>query len=416
MDGGIFKYFDKETFAKSLSAFNCCTDLPISALDTDGQVLFSYSGSTSVCNIIQELSASQSRCSEMRLLLCKKAKQTDTGFLTECSCGLNCYVIPIVQNSHVKCIILVGPFLLRTPDHDLTVNLAEACGLCIRNVIKLHESVNTVRVIPQSLLTSINDLVNSMFRFPIPNSITAPQNSVSHKKVIKVCSDSSAYPYEKETLLISEIKSGNIQNASAVLNDLLGYVLFTKNGSIDTAKVRAIELCCVLSRVTIENGATKSGVLNFNNECITSIQTIEDLYALGEKLQEITEVFMSSISQQRKKSVNELIKQATDYIALYYTRPLTLEDLSNHVHLNSSYFSSLFKNNTGTSFKSYLNMIRTENSKSLLSSGDLPLMQVASRVGYQDYNYFSKVFKKLVGMTPSQYRNQFISVNPPAYR
>ena len=386
MASDIFMFYDKEAFAKALSAFNCCTELPIMALDMDGKVLFSYTRSTSVCNIIQELTASQAKCLEMRISLCKKAYLTQTSFLTECPCGLNCYVIPIIQNSQVKCIILVGPFLLKEPDSDFTANLAETYGLCIRNVLKLHESMNTVRVIPHSLLTSIDDLINSIFGFPMQNCIAASQNFDNHKKVFKYYSDSSAYPYEKETLLISEIKSGNIQNASAVLNDLLGYVLFTKNGSIDTAKVRAIELCCVLSRVTIENGATKSGVLNFNNECITSIQAIDDLYDLGEKLQEITEVFMSSISQQQQKNVNELIRQATDYIALYYARPLTLEDLSNYVHLNSSYFSSLFKHSTGTSFKSYLNMIRTENSKSLLSSSELSLIQVAARVGFHDYN------------------------------
>jgi len=205
--------------------------------------------------------------------------------------------------------------------------------------------------------------------------------------------------------LIANIKSGNVHEANAVLNDLLGYVLFSQNASFDSVKARSIELCCILSRVTIEYGATTVGVLNFNNEFIKSLQKITNIYDLCIKLQETVEVFISSIQHHQSKISNIVIQKASDYIAHNYAKPLTLEELADYVHLNPSYLSTLFSQTTGSSFKSHLNIVRIEKSKNLLTSTDYSLIEIANAVGFQDYSYFSKVFKKHIGMLPSQYRN-----------
>ena len=99
-----------------------------------------------------------------------------------------------------------------------------------------------------------------------------------------------------------------------------------------------------------------------------------------------------------------LIRTAIEFICANFNTNITLEDVAAKVHLNSAYFSTLFKQSTGSSFKEYLNMIRVEESKRLLTSTDYRIIDIAIATGFEDQSYFSKVFKKYTGITPKQYR------------
>ena len=87
-----------------------------------------------------------------------------------------------------------------------------------------------------------------------------------------------------------------------------------------------------------------------------------------------------------------------------YSDNLTLEDVASPGHLNPAYFSTLFKQSTGSTFKEYLNMVRIEESKRLLANPEYSIIDVSLAVGFMDQSYFSKVFKKYTGLTPKQYR------------
>ncbi|MCK5735095.1 MAG: helix-turn-helix transcriptional regulator, partial [Spirochaetaceae bacterium] len=69
-----------------------------------------------------------------------------------------------------------------------------------------------------------------------------------------------------------------------------------------------------------------------------------------------------------------------------------------------TYFSRLFKEEAGQSFKIYLNNLRIDEAKNLLSETTLPLIEIASRVGFEDQSYFSRVFRNVVGISPGRFR------------
>lgn len=87
---------------------------------------------------------------------------------------------------------------------------------------------------------------------------------------------------------------------------------------------------------------------------------------------------------------------------------MSLSVLAEEFHLNPQYISQLFKNEIGVNFLSYLTNIRMENAKKLLLSTSLSIAEVADRSGFGDYRVFTKVFKKSEGITPSQYRRDFL--------
>lgn len=111
--------------------------------------------------------------------------------------------------------------------------------------------------------------------------------------------------------------------------------------------------------------------------------------------------------RQRDTDVNRyLIVNAKKYIdANYSDNELSLEQVSNHVGLSKSYFCSLFHKVEGTTFKLYLMELRMRYARRLLASTDKKIYEISCEVGYSDTAYFNRVFKRINGMTPLQFRN-----------
>ncbi|MCD7933911.1 MAG: response regulator [Oscillospiraceae bacterium] len=98
------------------------------------------------------------------------------------------------------------------------------------------------------------------------------------------------------------------------------------------------------------------------------------------------------------------VRAAQRYIQEHYMEPLTLEQIAGRVHLNASYFSIIFKKQTGQNFSDFLTACRIDAAKQLLRETDMPVSAVCEAVGYLDRKYFSRTFMKLVGIKPSAYR------------
>lgn len=104
------------------------------------------------------------------------------------------------------------------------------------------------------------------------------------------------------------------------------------------------------------------------------------------------------------KRVVELIKEI---IRNEYTKELKLDEISQRVFLTPKYLSRMFKNETGINITDYLVYIRMDKAKQLLKDNmDMKVYEVANLVGYADSIFFNKIFKRLVGVTPLEYRNK----------
>ena len=122
-----------------------------------------------------------------------------------------------------------------------------------------------------------------------------------------------------------------------------------------------------------------------------------------------------SLFEQRVSSAAEPEKQEertitglTRYLQEHLAEEMSLSVLAEEFHLNPQYISQLFKNEIGVGFLAYLTNIRMEKAKKLLLSTSLSIAEVAEQAGYGDYRVFTKAFKKAEGVTPSQYRRDFL--------
>ncbi len=106
---------------------------------------------------------------------------------------------------------------------------------------------------------------------------------------------------------------------------------------------------------------------------------------------------------------NHIVKVTQEYLENHYAEDISLDDIAAQVNISPQYFSKLIKKNTGFNFIDWLSMLRVKKAKELLTNSNLTVKEVCFMVGYKDPNYFSRIFKKRIGITPSEYiKNQLL--------
>lgn len=103
---------------------------------------------------------------------------------------------------------------------------------------------------------------------------------------------------------------------------------------------------------------------------------------------------------------HQLIPDCIEYLQKNYSKKITIEELSSNFFLSKSYLSSLFKKATGSGVVEYLQHIRIEKACELLTDTSLSITEICTQVGYTDYRFFNKSFKKITGLTAHEYRKQ----------
>jgi len=100
-----------------------------------------------------------------------------------------------------------------------------------------------------------------------------------------------------------------------------------------------------------------------------------------------------------------ITRSAIEYIDQNFTRPITLDDVADHVYLSPTYVSYLFRTEVKINFINYLTQKRMEKAKELLKNPRMKIYEISASVGYENSRYFSSIFKKYVGVTPIDYRS-----------
>ena len=119
-------------------------------------------------------------------------------------------------------------------------------------------------------------------------------------------------------------------------------------------------------------------------------------------------LFQRQSPKHQDRQEERTITLITRYLQEHLAEEISLSVLAEEFHLSAQYISQLFKSEIGVGFLAYLTNIRMEQAKKLLLSTSLSIAEVSEQSGYSDYRVFTKVFKKAEGITPSQYRRDFL--------
>lgn len=413
--------FNLDKAIKSIKAYSQSTQMESFIIDAKGMCVYTHSKNAELCSLcqkIQDFTNKNSKCSSVHLYGSYQAERFGGKYVFFCPMGFVHWAAPITVNDTLFGAFIGGPVLMVDPDEFMIKDIIKENGLSDEQVDELNIYINKVPVIEPERVNSLSELLSVVasdcserrsLKHENKNQSDELQSEISQwihymKSLDDKNTNVTSYPFEKEKVLLSKIALGDKHESQKILNEILGYVFFSSGINFDVIRARILELVVLLSRAAVEGGANVEEIFGLNFKYLSEIyqfKTIEDLtFWLSKIMSRFTDCVFNLADIRHK----DTIYKAVDYIKRNYIEQITLEDVANHVFLNPSYFSKIFKTEMNCTFVSYVNKARINASKSLLVNNTIPLSDISTLVGFDDQSYFTKVFKKEVGITPGKFR------------
>ena len=213
-------------------------------------------------------------------------------------------------------------------------------------------------------------------------------------------------PHERKTLTTAQQEMFSLANKAiaAALNNLSSdyYTYINNFFSYANIKERVAPdyLCSLLSYIIVSTLPLEQQ--NMKQTYINKMKTTSSFIELKQFFLEVSQKIC-----QTQKTYSKPVEQAVKYINEHYQENITLSDISKYVFLNKEYFCRKFKNEVGSSFTEYRLYIQLKEAFNLLISTTKPINVIAETVGLPNISYFSSVFKKQFGTTPSNIRKEY---------
>lgn len=214
--------------------------------------------------------------------------------------------------------------------------------------------------------------------------------------------ETTTYPLFIEKQLV---KSLQIRNESGIEEglSLLTQELMQSGSNKDRTKQILFELAVIAHRqLDLVQEVMNEDLYNFFDELEQHDRLVDMIQSLRNRLFE----WMKSSGDSRSREHGEgVIAKAKRFIETNYQQDIGIDEVADYVQISFGHFCTLFKQETGGTFLDYLTRLRIEKACFILQHSEVKVFQVAPMVGYQDPRYFTQVFKKIMGKTPSEYRD-----------
>ncbi len=214
-----------------------------------------------------------------------------------------------------------------------------------------------------------------------------------------------SYPHEFLQEFSDMIREKNPQKAHELAESLYMTLKYNRTQLANIIKDLYYKLFMLINSVQYD---LKLQTENLASDSESLLSTISDCRIL----KELHDMLLNKIDEFEGKLQTSVQENTTifiirDYISKHYgDYSLSIKDISEHVHLSSSYLCTVFKTETGGTLNQYITDYRIDKAKQLLKDPRNKIIEISTRVGYSDCNYFGKIFKKVVGLTPSEYREK----------
>ncbi|MBY3621894.1 response regulator [Acinetobacter sp. CUI P1] len=202
----------------------------------------------------------------------------------------------------------------------------------------------------------------------------------------------------------SALKTGKASAISEILSKWF-QELKSNSSSIEDCRSSIYQMLVSLMNYVVDIGFPNTELVSHN--MFAEVAALKTLDEAGNYLERTCHELILKLSEQRTTVRTSQMKAAEAYIRENYCNDsFSLNELCSHIFMSISYFSATFKQHTGETFIEYLTRLRLEKAKELLAITQLKTYDIAARVGYNDPQYFSVIFKRNVGITPKEYRQR----------
>lgn len=342
---------------------------------------------------------------------------TGSSSVIKCKFGLSLIAAPIYVKSQYKGTLLVQPFFVK--NSTMNENYINESALRIGvDREKLNENLRRLPVYSFEKIAALISLVKmfhgemSLEDVPFPEKESLPEYSYfagknqfdEMRKKAETDLD-RLQTYSNEAEFENAVKCNDKKTALESARKLLSEIMYISGGDVKVLKYRIIQLAVMMNRLHA-NKDNASEIFFDTAEFMFKAESLQDNDAALRFFAEYIDNFLT-LNDEANKNINYSITMAKEYIRKNCTRELTLKEVAEKVFLSASYFSRIFKQKTGEKFIDYLNRIRIEESMVYLKDLSMDMAQITRIMGFSDQSYYTKVFKKFVGVSPNVYRRNF---------
>ncbi|WP_455542341.1 PocR ligand-binding domain-containing protein [Intestinibacter sp.] len=415
-------YLDQEYMEKLLTNFSKATGLFIEAVDIYGKTFLTPKDVSmcEFCSYIRSNEEGVKKCEKSYQKACKEAFRWKTTYFFRCHAGLVMWSVPIIaDNENIGCIIC-GQVLLWEADEFFLEELKES-NQDLFDFDIICEKVKQLDVISAEKCQSAAEMLLLVVNYIVRtnNNIFLEQRNRQYwrNQIIKEIEerkkgnidkifDYDTY-FKREKKLLQYVRVGNKEKIINFLPIIFTDIDVLSEYNTQKIKLRATELVVNMSRAIVEGGLDSKLSIDKAEHFYKKVEgckTSEDVFSYLNKfiLELVDDIFI--LTQNKQVS---LLKEARAFISNNYDQNITIEDVAESVCLSSSYLSHLFREKLNCTVNNYITRVRIEKSIELMSMRELSVQEISEKVGFNSQSYFTKIFKKYIGVTPITYRNKF---------
>lgn len=403
-----------DLLSESLQSFCGISDIPVTFFNAEGHILWECHTENRLCKFFDIYTRQGSTCTKKLISSIKLAAELGEAYVFVCKSGFVKIAFSLLlHGEHVGC-FMAGPLVMGRLRESVISNIFSMNAIDPDDYPKIILFLRNMKVYQPKDVSYLGTLLSSCILAAItPNDGYLSVNSqyIEQRKIgedLQKCKKenrATPYPYDVENLLIDKVRDGDIQQSIALLKRLLNEISLIEAGNLPSIKTKVLGICTILSRLASEKSGFSQDVSDayfYDMNMLTDATSFQQLTILSLNF---VESLVKSISETDYAGNSQIIKLALQNIGENYKNKISLKTVAQSLHVNPSYFSMLFKQEMGVTFTDYLMQFRIRKSCEILASHhNHPLVEVATLSGFDDQSYFSKVFRKIMGMTPKEYR------------
>ena len=250
----------------------------------------------------------------------------------------------------------------------------------------------------------------------IPLSYQGAKNAASYRvlygntRAISIAEidpqENADIPWEEPYIqkILKKIKMGEAEPVKEAIDAFIAQLSVSKM-SLQKYRILIMELITEIFRFGSNNQLNMEVIFGENSDVYGQALQLESPEALRDWLDECCGKMQKEVLHERQDTTKSFVTKAIEYVEEHYgDQNLSIETICSYLSVSAAYFSTVFKKETGKTFINYLTDYRMQQAVELLLNQDEKTYIIAERVGYSDPNYFSYVFKKQFGMSPSKYK------------
>lgn len=333
------------------------------------------------------------------------------------------YLFWILPFCETETVFLIGPYLNEDLTHKEILERCESLGLTPEMSKHLELLYASVPVIKDK--NYIFALVNSFAEFlwngqknfetiNINHSDTVAFNENSLQRIsdteeAQLTVNAMEERYNFENALIDAVASGNINAAQLMMANFSSLAFENRV----TDQLRNMKNYCIIMNTLFRKAAERGGVHPIyidktSSDFAKRIENAHTVTQITEMMPEILKTYCNLVKKNSVKGYSQPVKKVIIKIDSDLTADLSLNAMSAICNVSPSYFSALFKKETGLTLTEFVNKRRISLAKHLLKTTNLQIQTIAQHCGILDFHYFCRMFKKSVGQTPTQYRENLL--------